>query len=144
MTSLLLAFGIWLLYNLSLDVYSVVSVSVTAVSNLEGHSEESSNSTVITARCHGSGLDVFKMQGRANKTSKVFFSSSDLNAQETELFSISSENLEKYKKDIFGDKVSIESFISSQVQFRFPIENHKKVPVQSVATLSYRSQYAAM
>lgn len=142
--SLLLAFGIWLLYNLSLEGYSVVSVSVTAVSNIEGHAEESSNSSVITARCHASGLDILKMKGKANKTVKVFFSSSDLHSQEPELYTISSSDLDNYKKDIFGDNISVESFISSQVQFRFPVENHKKVPVQSVATLSYKSQYAAM
>ena len=40
--SLLLAFSIWLIHNLSLNYTQVIAVPVTARSNIEGHQELSS------------------------------------------------------------------------------------------------------
>ena len=46
--------------------------------------------------------------------------------------------------EIFGDGVRLESFLSETVQFRFPFENNKKVPVQAVQVVSFKPQYMAM
>ena len=48
--SLLLAFSIWLIHNLSLNYTQVIAVPVTARSNIEGHQELSSNSCEVAAR----------------------------------------------------------------------------------------------
>ena len=49
--SLLLAFSIWLIHNLSLNYSDTISVPVMAQCNIDGHSNVSSNSSMIAARC---------------------------------------------------------------------------------------------
>lgn len=141
--SLLLAFVIWIIYNLSLQYSSVVSVPVSAMSNVEGHAQNSSNSVVIAARCRTSGFNLLRFAFPASaKTRTIFFSASDLHPTKVDnVFSISANELGGYFNDIFGDDIQLESIISSDVQFRFAAENHKKVPVQVISVLSFKSQY---
>ena len=54
--SLLLAYGIWLIHNLTLNYTEVIKVPVTAHCDIEGHAAESSNSAVVLARCRTSGF----------------------------------------------------------------------------------------
>ena len=128
--SLLLAFSIWISHNLSLQYSSVVSVPVIARSNIEGHQAESSNTSPVVARCRTTGYRLL----RKNRMSRrgqlyVYFSPDDLHHDEGDMYSISSNELSGYFSEIFGDNVQLESFVSSRVQFRFPEENHKTVPV---------------
>ena len=143
--SLLLSFGIWTIYNLSLQYSSVVSVPVTAVSDLDGHAQRSSNSVVIAARCRTSGFNLLGFATPDSKPREVFISSSNLHsAGSGDFFSISANELSGYFSDIFGDDIQLESIISSNVQFRFAEENHKKVPVQVASVQSFKSQYMAL
>ena len=142
--SLLLSFGIWTIYNLSLQYSSVVSVPVSAASDLDGHAQYSSNSVVIAARCRTSGFNLMRF-GNSLKPRQVFISSSDLHPTGSgDFYSISANELSGYFSDIFGDDIQLESIISSNVQFRFAEENHKKVPVQVSSVQSFKSQYMAL
>ena len=142
--SLLLAFGIWLIHNLSLNYSDIVSVQVVAVSNLEGHSKKSSNTSAIVARCRTTGFNMIRLHNSFKKKAvSIFFDKTDLHHKDGDAFYITSESLSKYVRDIYGDGISLESFTSKIVYFRFPYENHKKVPVQPVHVLSFKSQYMA-
>ncbi len=143
--SLLLAFGIWLIHNLSLNYSDALTVPVVAECNIEGHSNVSSNSAAIAARCRTSGFSILRNRHRAKREAvHVKFAASDMHEKEGELFTISSAELGNYVSEIFGDGVQLESFLSGTVQFRFPFENHKKVPVQAVSVVSFKPQYMAM
>lgn len=145
--SLLLAFGIWLLTNLSSDYVSVLSVNVVAESSIEGRMATSSNQAVIQARCLASGFSIRKLSRTVdNKTPRtVHFNPADLHpARGEDAFYISASSLEKYIQDLYGDNVRLESFISDTVVFRFLPESHKKVPVVPVKAIRYRSQYVEM
>jgi hypothetical protein len=63
---------------------------------------------------------------------------------EKDMFYISAAELSNYVSDIFGEGVQLESFLSESVQFRFPVENHKKVPVHAVTIISFKPQYTAL
>lgn len=143
--SFLLAFGIWLLHNLSLNYSDTISVPVVAECNIEGHSSVSSNSNVIVARCRTSG---FNLLGNARKGKRnairIRFETKDMHRKEGEIFYITAAELAGYVGVIFGDGVQLESFVSETVQFRFPFENHKRVPVQAMQMLSFKPQYMAM
>lgn len=142
--SLLLAFAIWLTHNLSLLYSSLISVPVVAESNLEGRSAESSNTTSIVARCRTTGYNLLKKNMQANhRPVHVFFSPDDLHHEEDDFFSLSSNVLGGYVSELFGDDVQLESFVSSSVQFRFPSENHKRVPVQPISVVTFKPQYTA-
>lgn len=143
--SLLLAFSIWLIHNLSLNYSDTMSVPVVARCNLEGHSNVSSNSSMIAARCRTSGFSLLRIHHQAKrKALTITFDSKDLHHKEGELFYITAAELSNYVTEIFGDGVRLESFLSETVQFRFPFENNKKVPVQAVQVLSFEPQYMAM
>ncbi len=140
--SLLLASSVWLLHNLSLNYSDLVSIPVTAQSNIEGHSAYSSNSCLIVARCRTTGFNLIRNH-YSYKVKTVFFNQADLTCKGGEEFTISSNNLNTYFKEIFGDDVSLESFVTQDILFRFPYENHKKVPVQPVVMIGYKPQYMA-
>ena len=143
--SLLLAFSVWLIHNLSNYYSQVISVSVYADSNIPGHQAESANSAVVTARCKATGFRLLRLRNvESGKGTRVFIAPTDLKEVSEEVFSISQENLEIYMKDIFGDGVQLEFFVTKEVEFRFPVENYKKVPVQIVQILDFKPQYMAM
>lgn len=142
--SLLLAFSIWLSRNLSLQYSSLISVPVVAESNLDGRTEYSSNTVSIVARCRTTGYRLMsKNRSARRRTLTVFFSPDDLHYESDDVFFISGNELGGYVNDIFGDDVQLESFISSKVQFKFPEESHKTVPVQPRSIVSFKSQYMA-
>jgi hypothetical protein len=143
--SLLLAFGIWLIHNLSLNYSETLSVPVIAECEIEGHSNVSANSSTVAARCRTSGFAILKGRHKAKKDAiHVKFDRGDLHESQNDYFQISSAELGNYVSDIFGDGVQLESFLSETVSFRFPSENHKKVAVQAVTTVSFRPQYTAL
>lgn len=143
--SLMLAFGIWLLHNLSLNYSETLSVPVVAECDIEGHSNISANSSAIAARCRTSGFSILRGRHKAKKDAvHVRFNSSDMHLADGEMFYISSSELANYVSDIFGEGVQLESFLSETVQFRFPYENHKRVPVQPAAVITYKPQYMAL
>ena len=143
--SLLLAFSIWLIHNLSLNYTQVIAVPVTARSNIEGHQELSSNSCEVAARCRMNGFALLRHRNRSHtETYTVFFDAADLRPDGGDLFSVVSEQLVNYFSEIFGDGAILESMVSRSVQFRFPYENHRKVPVVPVQSLSFRPQYMAL
>lgn len=143
--SLLLAFSIWLIHNLSLQYSQVMSVPVNAESNIDGHSAHSANSCVIVARCRTSGFNLVKSRFESRRHVKnVFFSPDDLHQTEGDIFSITANELSGYVNEIFGDDIQLESVVSSSVEFRFPFENHKKVPVVINSAISFKPQYMAV
>ena len=143
--SLLLAFSIWLIHNLSLNYSDTLSMPVVARCEIEGHSNVSSNSSMIAARCRTSGFSLLRIRHQAKrKALNVRFDSKDLHHKDGEIFYITAAELSNYVTEIFGDGVRLESFLSETVQFRFPFENNKKVPVQAVQVVSFKPQYMAM
>lgn len=140
--SLLLAFSIWLIHGLSQKYTELVKVPVRAVSNISGHSDKSVGVATVMARCRATGFELIRLNKRlAHNAKDVTFDVADLKHVSGENYSISSNELNRYAQAIFGDKVSLESFVSDTLIFRFPVENSKKVPVQPVVRLSFKSQY---
>ena len=143
--SLLLAFGIWLLHNLSLNYSDTMSVPVVAECNLEGHANVSSNSSVVVARCRTTGFSLLRnARQRKRDAVRIRFQCKDMHQKEGEIFSIGAAELGSYVGEIFGDGVRLESILSENVQFRFPFENHRRVPVQAMHVMSFKPQYMAM
>lgn len=143
--SLLLAFSVWMIYNLTLNYTKVVSVPIVAVSNISGHRQVSSNTAVVLARCHTRGFDLLKIEKASeNNPIHIKISPSDLHAKTDELYYITSSELDTYVKDIFGDQAGMESFVTDSLFFRFALENSKKVPIQPVVSMSYMPQYMAV
>lgn len=138
---LLLSAGIWLIHNLSQVYVSIVSVPVVADSNIEGHSGTSSTEAAVSAQLKATGFRHAKMSGRHKRPVRIRVSPSDFRHEDGNLYSIPVSNLYRYSSQIFGDGVSVESFISEAPKFVFPEVSFRKVPVRKVQSLSFEAQY---
>lgn len=140
--SLLLAYSIWLIHNLSLNYSETVRIPVRAQCDIEGHSSSSSNSTMVLARCRASGFSLIRLE-RAERKNPVLvkFDASDIHPLGNEMFYVTSEDLDRYVSQIFGSGTKLDMFVTDTAVFRFPSENHKRVPVQAVYSVDFRPQY---
>lgn len=141
--SLLLAFSIWLIHNLSLDYSDFLTVKMTAVCpNIVGHTVQSSNSCEVVARCRTSGYNIIRSRlalGRAPK--QVVLDRQSLSSRSGEVYYITRKELSESAHMLYGEKVEVEYFLSDTLYFRFPYETNKKVPVFPVLSLGFKPQY---
>ena len=140
--ALLLAFSTWLIHNLSLRYNDYLKVSVSAICNIEGHSNVSENRCEVMARCRTTGYQVIKYNFRPRSVEvQVQFQPSVMKRKSDDVFYLTSADLQEYSHLIYGDKVSVEYFVSDTLFFSFPVQESKRVPVYLVHSLSFRPQY---
>lgn len=140
--SFILAFLVWVLINLSKDYSGTVSVPVVAQCNIEGHGVESSNAVLVSARCRTDGFRLVREASRQErKVVKVRFDSGDMRRLGPDTYGIIGGAKNSYTTQFFGENVHLEAFITDTLKFVFPVENHKRVPVEIPHSLSYRTQY---
>ena len=142
LVSVLLAFSVWLIHNLSLTYSNFAQLSVIAGCELDGHAPVAAEPVEIAARCDLSGyslmmLDIIKHR----KPLSVEVSKEDMHHYQGDFFYMTSSDLTKYYHDFFGEKTRLEYFVSDTVFFRFPSVSYKKVPVSPLLNISYKSQY---
>ena len=143
---LLISAGIWLIHNLSLEYSDIVNVPLSVSSNLEGYSSRSSTEPVISARVHATGFSLIRLSLNRKRTVSVFIDKKDFIAEDRESgsFAVPSYALNKYVNEIFGDGVSLESFVTDGLHLRFTAEYCRKVPVRAVTDFSFKPQYTAV
>ena len=141
--SLLLAFSVWMIHNLSLKYNANLSAKVIAVCNLDGHENVSAASAEALARGRATGYNIIESYIKARRPVKVEFNPSVMQRYDAERFFVTGDKLNEYSHLIFGEDVTIEHYISDTLFFRFPAVNHKKVPVVPVSLLTYKGQYMA-
>lgn len=140
--SLLLASSIWLSYTIDQDYSEVLRVPVVAESNIPGRYPTSSNISMIEARCRTSGYRIMHLHRQENKKPlTVHFDPAVFDRRAGDEFFVSSSDLAGYVTAIFGDDVILEGFATNGFSFVFPVENHKKVKVQPVSLITYKSQF---
>ncbi len=141
---LLLSAGIWLIHNLSQSYVSIVSVPIVAESNLDGRANRSSSDATITAQIRASGFRSAALARRLRRPKTIDILAQDFHYMGDDIFSVSNTALLKYSSAIFGESVTIESFISDAPKFAFTNVLHKKVPVRKVTSISFAPQYMAV
>lgn len=142
--SVLLAFLVWLIHNLSLRYSYLVKCPVAVSSELDGYAGESENSAYVAARCEMTGFDIVKYQSvRGNHPRKLRVKPVNLHKNKGEFHYMSQEDLVPYFHDIFGDDAKLEYFVTDTLFFRFKQMNYKKVPVRANARLDFKPQYMA-
>lgn len=140
--SVLLAGLIWFTSQLSNVYTGTISVPVVAECNIDGHRSTSSNTVVVSARCRAEGFRLVREHSRKEKrVVKISFDRGDLRRTGPETFCVIGGAKNSYINQFFGEETSVEAFITDTLRFIFPIEKHKKVPVDIPASLHCRSQY---
>lgn len=140
---LLFSAGLWLVLNLSQDYVAIVSVPVVAGSNIEGRAAMSTSEATVTAQVAAAGFQHVFLSRKHKRPVQVAFAATDFRHDRGEWYSIANANLYRYATQIFGDGVSVESFISEDLSFSFPEESYKKVPVRPVLSVSFEPQFMA-
>ena len=139
---LLLAVVIWFLTNLTKSYSGTLSVPVTAECSIDGHSNHSSNTVLVSARCRTDGFRLVKDGNQARKkTVVVKFDKADLRRTGPDTWSIFGSAKNSYINQMFGEGISLEAFITDTLSFTFAPERHKKVPVEVPLSLQCASQY---
>lgn len=140
--SLVIAVFVWALTNLSKDYSGTISVPVVAESNIDGHGLESSNTVVVSARCRTDGFRLLREKSRRErKVVKVRFDRADLRNTAPHTYCVIGGAKNSYVNQFFGEGANVEAFITDTLKFVFPVENHKRVPVEVHKVIQCRSQY---
>lgn len=140
--SVLLACVVWVLTDLSHEYSGTISVPVVAQCNLDGHGTESSNTVLVSARCRTEGFRLARESSRRErKVVKVRFDKSDFRRTGPDTYCIIGGTKNSYVTQFFGEGTKVEAFITDTLCFVFPVETHKKVPVDVSLSVSCRSQY---
>lgn len=140
--SLLLSFTVWFIHNMSQEYSDIVTVNVWAESNLEGRAVRCAEPVSVVARCTAAGFRHLGA-GLRRKVVTVTFDKGDMVHGKGDFYRVEASALGKYAPAIFGDFIHPDTYITPALQFRFPAENNKKVPVLPVNLVSYRPQYMA-
>ena len=135
--------SIWLVLNLSQVYVAIVSVPVVARSNIEGRAAVSSSEATATAQVSASGYRHIVLARGRKRAGQVDFAATDFRHVGEDRFSIANASLYRYADQLFGDGVTVESFVSEDLEFSFPEEAYKKVPVHPVLSVSFEPQYMA-
>jgi len=141
---LLVSAGVWLVLNLSLSYVSLVSVPVVAESNIDGRANQSTSDATITAQVRASGFRHASMADYKKRAVKLYIDPEDLKYVGEDYYEISNSDLYKYASSIFGEGVTVESFITESSKFAFSKVTNKKVPVYKVHTVSFADQHMAL
>ncbi len=138
--AVLVAFAIWLFYNLSLRYSHYLSVPIVAKCNIEGHAAQSANTCEVIARCRTTGYNIMRIRSISSKH-PIVVSLSKIHPVEGEFFYVTSGELHDYVNTIFGENATLEYFLSDTLFFAFPFESSKRVPVRPMTDISLKSQF---
>lgn len=142
--SLLLAFAVWFLHNLSLQYSDLVQCGFVARCGIDGHSDIAASSAEVTGRCQMSGFDIVSSRFSRHFPPRIVeISPEDMHPYGDEVFYMSKDDLSRYVHAFFGDNARLEYFVSDTLFFRFPYVDCKRVPVHPVATMDFKPQYTA-
>ena len=139
---LLLSASIWLIHNLSQDYAGTVSVPVVGHSALRGRAAVAKEAVTVSARCSATGFKLLQLKHQRRDVN-VDIHEEDLVWTSDDKFQVSAAEMAKYTSDIFGDGVTLITFLNQNYTFEFARENYKTVPVRAVFSASYKPQYMA-
>lgn len=134
---------IWLLSSLSAQTTDIVSVPVTVSSNLPGHTLSASGQVEVSAAVQTSGYKLLSLHSQG-KPSHITVDKEYLHPSGGEYFYMSESDLFRYASDIFGAGVKVQSFVTKNLNLRFPVESYRKVAVLPVQNINCNSQYMPM
>lgn len=139
---LLLSASIWLVHNLSQEYAGVVYMSVVAHSGIKGRAETAREAVTVSARCSATGFRLLRLK-HDGRDIAVDIHAEDLVWAGEDRYVVSASEMAKYASDIFGEGVTLITFLNQNYTFEFAPENCMTVPVRAVYSASYRPQYMA-
>ena len=139
---LLLSASIWLVHNLSQQYAGVVYMSVVAHSGIKGRAETAREAVTVSARCSATGFRLLRLK-HDSRDIPVSINAEDLVWSGDDRYVVSANEMAKYASDIFGEGVTLLTFLNQNYTFEFAPENCRTVPVRAVYSALFKPQYMA-
>lgn len=139
--TLLLAFSIWLLHNLSLRYSDDLKVQILAHCDIPGHSDVASESVPVMIRCNATGYKLIQSFLGRNDVLNITFKPSEMKHLKADIYYVTEADLTQHMNKMLGSDVEIETFYDDTLFFNFPQMTYKKVPVRAVTNFTFKDQY---
>lgn len=139
--TLLLAFSIWLLHNLSLRYSDDMKIQILAHCDIPGRSDVATEPVPIMIRCNATGYRLIESYLNRNDMIDVTFKPSEMKHLKADIYYVTQAEVMQHMGKMFGSEVEVETFHDDTLFFTFPLMNHKKVPVYPVTTFTFKDQY---
>lgn len=141
--SLLLAFFMWIVHNLSTTTASYYNFRINVTSNLEGRSDTATSEGVVVLSGKSSGFYILQnfISDRIPELSVTLDRKYFRQADTGDLFYVKGADLAGEISSVLKDRISVDMIVSDTVFFRFPRQTSKRVPVVADAMISYRPQF---
>lgn len=143
--SLLLAFAVWFVHNLSATYSDVVKCSFVIESDIDGHAHEASSASEVVARCTMTGFDILSSRFSGKRTLKtVAVSHEHIHHRGGDAFYMVKDDLARYFHEMFTSGAGLEYFVTDTLNLVFHSVDYKKVPVRILSSVGFKPQYTAV
>lgn len=142
--SLLLAFFIWLVHNLSNDYSAYLRFQVKAVTNITGHQPEAVADEILLVRGRATGFYIIRNNRRGSvpqitlEIPPDFFTPIE---ESSDRFSLTANELKDKLSAALSGEINIDFIETGTLTFTFPEQSHRKVPVNPLISVIYKKQY---
>lgn len=143
--SLLLAFTVWILHELSLDYTTYMQYRIIASTDLEGHAGEASANEMLTVRGKARGFYILSQHLSRGHASEVRI---DIDGPlltpvqgSEDLYRVKTVDIREKFSEAIGSGFDIDYVESQSLSFFFPSQGYVKVPVAVTADITYAKQY---
>ncbi len=143
LVSLILAFFIWSMYNLSADYSVYFHYKVNITSNLEGRVSSSRSEDILMLRGKATGFYILKHRyGNRNLVTLALEEKQihSVEGDDNRFYIMGSEVREKIIEALSSD-VSVEYIATELMSFNLPKINNKRVPIVVKTSFSFKEQY---
>lgn len=142
--SLLLAFFIWLVHNLSNDYSAYLRFQVKAITNIEGHQPEAVADEILLLRGRATGFYIMRNNRRGSVPQITLEIPPELFSPIEETFDrfivAASDLKDKLSANLSGE-IDVDFIETGTLTFTFPEQSHRKVPVVPLISVVYKRQY---
>lgn len=137
------AFIIWMLHTLSLNYSVFLEYSVELASSLEGRARKPLSNDVVIIRGKADGYYILahRLIGREVLSVNVTPKSIIPKDEESDLFSIKSEDLKSGLVEALAGDVELEFIVTESLDFTIPKVLTKRVPVVPRTSIKFNNQY---
>ena len=142
--SLLLAFFIWLVHNLSNDYSAFLRFQVKVVTNITGHQPEAVADEILLVRGRATGFYILRNNRRGSVPLITLEVPPELFTPDKELpdrFCLTANNLKDKLSAALSGEIAVDFIETSILTFTFPGQSHRKVPINPLISVVYKKQY---
>ena len=141
--SVLLAFIIWMLHNLSQDYSVFLEYNVRTTLTEVGKVQKTLSNDVLMIRGKAEGYYILKQRIGKRPVLDIDISKDKLVLKDsvTNLYQVDCENIRGSIVEALGSEVELEFIVTSTLDFKIKKMISKRVPVAAKSAISYNSQY---